>query len=98
MDRRFFREAYKAEAILTDLSNSVAGIRDTKALLQTVTHRIADSLHVPRIAVLLEQGNIYQPAYALGFNGHAPPVELKPETRNHSSLEAGTRAIENLFR
>ncbi len=30
MDRRFFREAYNAELILTDLGNSVAGIRDIK--------------------------------------------------------------------
>ncbi len=77
MDRRFFREAYNTEVILSELSNSVAGIRDTKTLLETVTHRIADSLHVPRIAVLLERGDGFEPAYALGFNGAAPPVELK---------------------
>jgi sigma-B regulation protein RsbU (phosphoserine phosphatase) len=76
MDRRFFREAYNAERILTDLSSSVAGIRDIKRLLETVTHRIADSLHVPRVAVLLEQGGCYQPAYAVGFHGGAPPVQF----------------------
>ncbi|MGA8026166.1 MAG: SpoIIE family protein phosphatase [Bryobacteraceae bacterium] len=80
MDRRFFREAYKTEVILTDLSNSVAGIRDREALLETVTRRIADSLHVPRIAVLLEQGNRYEPAYALGFDGSGLRVELKENT------------------
>ncbi len=77
VDRRFFREAYSTEVILSELSNSVAGIRDTRTLLETVTRRIADSLHVPRIAVLLEQGDRLEPAYALGFNGSAPPVELK---------------------
>jgi sigma-B regulation protein RsbU (phosphoserine phosphatase) len=79
MDRRFFREAYNAERILTDLSSSVAGIRDMKRLLETVTHRIADSLHVPRIAVLLEQGGFYQPAYALGFHEGSPLVRFSEQ-------------------
>ncbi len=76
MDRRFFREAYNAELILTDLGSSVAGIRDVKALLQTVSRRISVSLHVDRIAVLLEKGSRYEPAYALGFNDSAPSVFL----------------------
>ena len=79
MDRRFFREAYNTEVILTELSNSVAGIRDTKALLDTVTRRIADSLHVPRIAVLLQRGDRYEPACALGYDGTTPQVELKQD-------------------
>jgi sigma-B regulation protein RsbU (phosphoserine phosphatase) len=75
MDRRFFREAYNAELVLTDLSNSVATMRDTKSLLETVARRIADSLHVSQIAMLLERGNRYQPAYALGY-GAVPAVDL----------------------
>jgi sigma-B regulation protein RsbU (phosphoserine phosphatase) len=77
-DRQFFREAYSAELLLTELSNSVAGIRDTKTLLETVSKRISESLHVPRIAVFLERSGIYQPAYALGFPA-PPPVEFKAE-------------------
>lgn len=77
MDRRFFREAYNTEVILAELSNSVAGIRDIKALLETVTQRIAASLHVGRIAVLLERGDRYEPAYALGYGGSPPPIELR---------------------
>ncbi len=76
MDRRFFREAYNAELILTDLGSSVAGIRDVKTLLQTVARRISVSLHVDRIAVLLDKGSRYEPAYALGFNDSAPPISL----------------------
>jgi sigma-B regulation protein RsbU (phosphoserine phosphatase) len=75
-DRRFFREAYNAERILTELSSSVAAIRDTKRLVETVAHRIADSLHVPRVAFLLDQGGLFQPAYALGFANGTPPVRL----------------------
>jgi sigma-B regulation protein RsbU (phosphoserine phosphatase) len=87
MDRRFFREAYNAEIILTELSSSVAGIRDTKRLLETVTHRIADSLHVPRIAVLLESGGLYRPAYALGFNGFAPEVHFSKDAATVRTLK-----------
>lgn len=79
MDRRFFREAYNAELVLRELSNSVVAIRDKPALLETVARRIADSLHVSRIAMLLEGGNAYRPAYALGY-GSLPAVELPRDT------------------
>jgi sigma-B regulation protein RsbU (phosphoserine phosphatase) len=87
MDRRFFREAYNAERILTELSSSVAGIRDTKRLIETVAHRIADSLHVPRVAFLLEQGGLFQPAYALGFANGAPPVRLNEQNTTIRTLK-----------
>ncbi len=76
MDRRFFREAYNAELILTDLGSSVAGIRDVKTLLQTIARRISISLHVDCIAVLLDKGLRYEPAYALGFSDSVPPISL----------------------
>jgi sigma-B regulation protein RsbU (phosphoserine phosphatase) len=72
MDRRFFREAYDAEVILTELSNSVASIRDMKMLAETVARRIAMSLHVGQVAVLLDRNGRYQPVYATGFNGPLP--------------------------
>lgn len=86
-DRRFFREAYNAERILTELSTSVAGIRDTKRLMETVANRIADSLHVPRVAFLLGQGGLFQPAYALGFNGAPPLVQLSEQASTVRTLK-----------
>lgn len=80
MDRRFFREAYKSEVILTDLSNSVAGIRDVRILLETVTKRISESLHVPRIAVFLEREGTYRPAYALGALPDLENAEFRAQT------------------
>lgn len=82
MDRRFFREAYDAEVILTELSNSVASIRDVKLLAETVARRIAISLHVNQVAVLLDRNGRYQPVYATGFKG-PPPVEF---TRSASTI------------
>ncbi len=86
-DRRFFREAYNAEAILTHLSNSVAGIRDKKTLLETVVQRISESLHVDRIAVLLQRGGRFEPVYALGFNGTHPPVAIQCDTATVQLLQ-----------
>jgi sigma-B regulation protein RsbU (phosphoserine phosphatase) len=79
-DKRFFREAYNTEKILTDLSNSVAGIRDVRELLETVTRRISESLHVSGIAVFLERAGAYRPAYAIGPAQRLGNLEFKPET------------------
>src|SRR5579871_5510870 len=68
-DRRFFREAYDAEQVLSDLGDKVRTIVEPRSLLEMVTERISATLHVPQIAVLLDAGSPYQPAYALGYEG-----------------------------
>lgn len=66
-DRRFFREAYDAERVLAELSEHVRTIPERAALLDTVARRIADTLHVPQLAVLLAGGDgRFTPAGALG--------------------------------
>jgi phosphoserine phosphatase RsbU/P len=66
-DRRFFRDAYNAEQILEALSDEVRAIVEKRPLLERVATKIAESLHIPRVAVLLEEGGFYRPAFALGF-------------------------------
>ena len=66
-DRRFFRDAYNAEQILEALSDEVRSIVEKRPLLERVATKIAESLHIPRVAVLLEDGGFYRPAFALGF-------------------------------
>ena len=66
-DRRFFRDAYNAEQILSDLGDKVRTMVETQPLLATVSHRISDSLHVPRVAALIDGSGPYRPAYALGY-------------------------------
>jgi phosphoserine phosphatase RsbU/P len=75
VDRRFFRDAYNAEQILSGLSDEVRTIVETKPLLERVAQRIAESLHVPRVAVLLQDGGWYRPAYAMGYTS-APEGSL----------------------
>jgi sigma-B regulation protein RsbU (phosphoserine phosphatase) len=75
VDRRFFREAYEADAILSDLASKVRTIVETRPLLETVATRVAESLHIPRIAILLYGEGAFQPAFALGYGG-SPDVAI----------------------
>jgi sigma-B regulation protein RsbU (phosphoserine phosphatase) len=68
-DRRFFRDAYNAEQILEALSDEVRSIIEKRPLLERVATKIAESLHIPLVAVLLEDAGCYRPAFALGFAG-----------------------------
>ena len=68
VDRRFFREAYNAEQVLAELADKVRTMVETRPLLETVAHQIASSLHVPRIAILLNGGGMLEPAYAVGYS------------------------------
>jgi sigma-B regulation protein RsbU (phosphoserine phosphatase) len=68
-DRRFFRDAYNAEQILAGLSDEVRMIVETRPLVERVANRIAESLHVLRVAVLLDEDGWYKPAYSLGYPG-----------------------------
>jgi sigma-B regulation protein RsbU (phosphoserine phosphatase) len=83
IDRRFFREAYNADLILSDLADKVRTIVDTDTLLETVAKRIAESLHVTRVALLLPAGGSFAPVYCLGYG--EPPRTLLPE--NGSTIE-----------
>jgi sigma-B regulation protein RsbU (phosphoserine phosphatase) len=67
VDRRFFREAYDAEQMLVELSDQVRTMVEPKSLLETVATRISQTLHVPQVAVLLGGGELYRPAFAMGY-------------------------------
>jgi phosphoserine phosphatase RsbU/P len=67
IDKRFFRDAYNSDQILSGLSDEVRSIVETRPLLERVTQRIAESLHVAKIVVLTEDGGWFKPAYALGY-------------------------------
>lgn len=82
-DRRFFREAYDAELILSELSEKVRTMLETGPLLEMVARRIADSLHVQRVVMLTRQGGLLQPAFSLGF-GTSPNIRF---TEHDAAIE-----------
>jgi phosphoserine phosphatase RsbU/P len=68
VDRRFFRDAYNAEQLLEDLSESVRTMVDEKLLFETVSRRISESLHVDNVTVLLNGEGSFRPVYCLGLD------------------------------
>ena len=79
IDRRFFREAYDAERVLSDLSEQVRTIVDPNSLLQTVSERISETLYVPRVAFFLPAGGPFRAAYSLGYESR-PEVSFSAES------------------
>jgi sigma-B regulation protein RsbU (phosphoserine phosphatase) len=92
IDRRFFREAYETDAILSDLAATARTIVDTSRLLETVAQRIAAALHISRIAVLLDANGAFWPAYAVGY-GTPPTSSLSPDSLAVRSLRKQAHAI-----
>ena len=72
LDRKFFREAYNADQILEELSESVRTIVEENLLLETVTKTISESLHVPNIAILINGEGVYRPIYCHGVTLRTP--------------------------
>ena len=68
VDRKFFRDAYNSEQILEELSETVRTMVDENALLDTVSRRISESMHVESVAVLLNKEGAFHPVYWLGLS------------------------------
>ncbi|CAN5440068.1 hypothetical protein BH10ACI4_BH10ACI4_28160 [soil metagenome] len=66
IDQRFFREAYSAELVLADLSDEVRNFTQVAPLIDTISTRIGDALHIDRIAVFLRVGDTFQLAHTTG--------------------------------
>jgi sigma-B regulation protein RsbU (phosphoserine phosphatase) len=86
IDRRFFREAYNAEQVLSDLGDQVRGIVESRSLIETVATRISETLHIPQIAVLLGSSGSYRPAFALGY-ATSPEVSFPQGTGTVKALQ-----------
>ncbi|MEJ7607196.1 MAG: GAF domain-containing protein [Bryobacteraceae bacterium] len=69
VDRRFFREAYNSDAVLSDLSEDVRTMVETQPLLRTVADKLAATLHVPQVVMMVANGGYFEPAYATGSDG-----------------------------
>lgn len=68
LDRRFFREAYNAEVILNELSDEVRRFTETAPMLETVVRRVAETLHVDQIAVMLRRSEAFHLEQAIGVH------------------------------
>jgi sigma-B regulation protein RsbU (phosphoserine phosphatase) len=53
IDRRFFREAYNAELILTELGVAIPTFSKTEKLVELVTSKISDAFHPENVTIFL---------------------------------------------
>jgi sigma-B regulation protein RsbU (phosphoserine phosphatase) len=91
VDRRFFREAYDAEQMLTALSEDVRTMVETDRLLTTVVQRVSSTLHVPRLAVLLAEDGDYRVTHAVGGGGGVRVASTSPLTEKLRESRPGLR-------
>jgi sigma-B regulation protein RsbU (phosphoserine phosphatase) len=68
LDRKFFREAYDTEVVLNELSDEVRRFTETAPLLETVARRVAETLHINQVAMLLRRGENFQLQQTIGVN------------------------------
>jgi sigma-B regulation protein RsbU (phosphoserine phosphatase) len=85
IDRKFFRETYDAEVMLSQLAKTAQTISDPAALIRTVSHRISDVLHVEQLTVLLRNNGSFEPAYAIG-PALAAPVRALDQARSSTPI------------
>jgi phosphoserine phosphatase RsbU/P len=86
VDKRFFRESYSAELVLSELSDQVRTMVEPKSLLQTVVDRISGTLHIQKAAALLVSGNPLPLAYFHGYST-LPELNFSPQSATMRELE-----------
>ena len=66
IDRRFFREAYNSQLILTDLGEAIPTLSKTKHLVELVANKISDALHPENVTIFLDDKEVG--AYVAAFS------------------------------
>jgi phosphoserine phosphatase RsbU/P len=69
IDRRFFREAYNAELILTELGEAIPTLSKTKQLVELVANKISDALYPENVTIFLDDEDTR--AYVAAFSSDA---------------------------
>jgi sigma-B regulation protein RsbU (phosphoserine phosphatase) len=94
LDRRFFREAYNSEVVLSELAEHTRKFTDKKPLIETVAARISAVLHVPRIAVWLRTSNEFSLQQSLGTVAAFPgPIVLAEQSATVQNLARSGRPL-----
>jgi sigma-B regulation protein RsbU (phosphoserine phosphatase) len=81
IDRRFFREAYNAEMILTELGEAIPTLSKTKQLVELVANKITDALHPENVTIFLDDEE--RGAYVAALSSDASRADAALPTRLH---------------
>jgi sigma-B regulation protein RsbU (phosphoserine phosphatase) len=79
IDRRFFREAYDAEMILTELGEAIPTLSKTRQLVELVANKITDALHPENVTVFLDDEE--RGAYVAALSSDASRADAALPTR-----------------
>ncbi len=93
IDRKFFRESYTADLVLSELSEQVRHFTETAPLIETVSRSISEVLHVPDIAVLLRGSEVFQLRYSVGLNALGPLLLPEKSAAVQHVLETNRPAL-----
>jgi phosphoserine phosphatase RsbU/P len=81
IDRRFFREAYNAELILTELGEAIPTFSKSKQLVELVASKVIDALHPENVTIFLDDED--SGTYIAAFSSDTPgpdgglPIRLR---------------------
>src|SRR6266481_8144684 len=84
IDRRFFREAYNAQLILTELVVAIPTLSKTRQLVELVANKISDALHPENVTIFLKDENAE--AYVVAFSSDASKAGVALPSRPHSGV------------
>ncbi len=90
LDRKFFREAYNSELVLSELSEQARKFVDKGPLVETISRRVSEILHVPHIAVWLRGSSVFQLQQSVGLS-LSGPVMLREESMTVQNLARTNR-------
>jgi len=88
IDRRFFREAYNTETVLSQLSEEARKYTEKQPLIEMVSKRISEILHVPQMAVWVRGSNNFHPQQVIGVSFSEPALL----SENSSTVQALVRS------
>ncbi len=94
VDRKFFREAYDAETVLSELAVEAGRYVEIDPLLEKVGQRISATLHVPDIVILVRDGNVYRTRYSTRLG---QPMDIAANSRILTAPGAQDAPVEVYF-
>ncbi len=94
VDRKFFREAYDAETVLSELAVEAGRYVEIDPLLEKVGQRISATLHVPDVVILVRDGNVYRTRYSTRLG---QPMDIAANSRILAAPGAQDAPVEVYF-
>ncbi len=94
VDRKFFREAYDAESVLSELAVEAGRYVEINPLLETVAQRISGTLHIPDIVMLIRDGESYRTRYS---TRPGEPMDIAANGRIIGALREKNAPLEVYF-